>query len=263
MSDKRLHLRFSQELLPWASVNALRRIILLPDNVATVGDVIRAIAARFQPQGAFELALNGSRFHEADPAAVIRDEDVLHLVRVATLPSPRAARAACECGAGASCQFSTRQWGFLCKGRRARCKQCASGLQAIRQSNNPTRTHTQDLSTHSSGSSDTVDSHGGIADVDPRHRGQMTWMQCISDNPPPSSTSEASVRGLHRVQPSTAQGQEAAVPRTRKIRRGHNAGRGGNKGWASVSPHREFQVGVGYERKGTSQQPLQFLTHQQ
>jgi hypothetical protein len=132
MSGTRVHLRLAQELKPGASVEALRRIFLLPDDVTAVGDVNRAIAAQFQLQGAFVLTLKGSRFHEADPAAAIRDGDVLHLVAVAAIPSPRAARAACECGASASCQFSNRQWGFLCKGRAARCQQCAARAQALR-----------------------------------------------------------------------------------------------------------------------------------
>ena len=159
MSDTRVHLRFAQELLPWASVDALRHIILLPVNVATVGGVVRAIAARFQPQGAFVLTLKGSRFHEADPAAVIRDEDVLHLVRVATLPSPRAERAACECGTSASHQFSARQWSRLCKGREARCQQCAAGLQAVRCA----RGLTEDPQNLDSGGSDndSIVSNGG------------------------------------------------------------------------------------------------------
>ena len=68
-----VHLRFAPELKPGASVEALRCIFLLPDGVATVGDIYSAISARFQLQGAFALALKGSRFHEADPAVAIRD----------------------------------------------------------------------------------------------------------------------------------------------------------------------------------------------
>jgi hypothetical protein len=139
MSGTRVHLRFAQELEPGASVEALRRIFPLPDDVTTVADVNRAISARFQLQSAFVLALKGSRFHAADPATAIRDGDILHLVAVTALPPPRAAGTACMCGANTSCQFSNRQWGFLCKGRAARCQQCADRAQAVRGAKRPIR----------------------------------------------------------------------------------------------------------------------------
>ena len=157
MSCTRVHLRFAPELKPGASVEALRCIFLLPDGVATVGDIYSAISARFKLQGAFALTLKGSRFHETDPAVAIRDGDVLHLVAVAALPPPRAARAACGCGASASHQFSKRQWGFLCKGRQGQCQLCASKLQDLRRGRTPTEGNT-------SGSSGTGCNHSDGGD---------------------------------------------------------------------------------------------------
>ena len=68
MSDTRVHLRFAQELKPGASVEALRCVFLLPNDVATVADVNHAISVRFQLQSVlFTLQLRDSQMRQVCP----------------------------------------------------------------------------------------------------------------------------------------------------------------------------------------------------
>lgn len=124
----RLHLRFSEELMPGRSSTQRREPYVVQPSWKFVSDISGDIATRWGPEATLELVIEGTPLKPTTPVAFLRDSDTVWISKLCDGPLPAPAppdRPWCRCcGTSNPFELSGAQQKMFQAGVEARCRGC-------------------------------------------------------------------------------------------------------------------------------------------